>query len=322
MEWYKFSVHTTVEAEEMVAAMLSELGYEGVEISDNLPVTPEESGGLFGDVVPDMPEGDMSAVVSFYAGTDADPDAVIKSLKAGLDEISCFTDIGEGSISVTRTAEEDWINNWKEYFHSFLVDDILIRPTWEEDTEQVPDGVSMVLRIDPGTAFGTGAHESTRLAIRALRKYLRPQDTLLDVGTGSGILGIVALKSGAARVFGTDIDDNTLPAIQDNLINNDIDESRFTRVLGNLIDDEDTRRKAGYGAYNLVTANIIAEILADLTPCIPAHLKKGGLYITSGILAEKEELVLEAADKAGFDLLEIDRMGEWSGMVFRLRDHQ
>ncbi len=321
MEWYKFSIHTTVEAEEMVAAMISELGYEGIEISDNLPVTPEESGGLFGDVVPDLPEGDRSAVVSFYTDTGTDPGAVTESLKAGLEEISSYADTGEGSISVSKTAEEDWINNWKEYFHSFLVDDILIRPTWEEGEEQVPEGVSMVLRIDPGTAFGTGAHESTRLAIRALRKYIRPQDALLDVGTGSGILGIVALKSGAARVFGTDIDDNTLPAVQDNLLNNNIDEKQFTWVLGNLINDEDIRRKAGYGTYNLVTANIIAEILEDLTPCIPAHLKKGGIYITSGILTEKEELVIDAADKAGFDVLEIDRMGEWSGIVFRLRDH-
>ena len=321
MEWYKFSIHTTAEAEDMVAAMLTELGFEGIEFADNLPVAPEESGGLFGDVVPDLPEGDTSAVVSFYTETDVDPARICGSLEEGLHRLSSFTDIGEGTVTVTTTAEEDWINNWKEYFHSFRVDDILIRPTWEETDDPIPDDVSLVLKIDPGTAFGTGAHESTRLAIRALRKYIRPHDQLLDVGTGSGILGIIALKSGASRVFGTDIDENTLPAIRENLSNNGIDEREFIRVLGNLIDDEETRRKAGYGEYHLVTANIIAEILVPLTPCIPAHLKKGGIYITSGILSGKEETVINAAGKAGFDVLEIERMGEWSGIVFRLRDN-
>lgn len=195
------------------------------------------------------------------------------------------------------------------------MDDIWIQPTWEAD-EAVPADIAMLLHIDPGTAFGTGAHESTQLAIRALRKYLKKGGRVLDVGTGSGILGIVALKSGATHVFGTDLDENTLPAITDNLAANGIDDRDFERVLGNIADDRAVQDAAGYECYDVVCANIIAEILAGITPEIPRHLKPGGIYITSGILNEREELVREAAGKAGLRETEVTRQGGWSSMVF------
>ncbi len=316
MKWNKYTIHTTEDAEDAVIAMLCGLGYDSVEIEDRRPVTPEESGGLFGDVVPEMPEDDGSAAVIFYTEDRADRGAVLESVREALGNLRKTMEIGSGEVTVSTTVEEDWINNWKEHFHSFFVDDILIEPTWEE-TEPEPGEASMVLHIDPGTAFGTGAHESTKLAIRALRKYLKPGDRVLDIGTGSGILGIIALKSGASRVFGTDIDDNAFPAIAENLEVNAVSESDFVTVLGNIADSPVLQEQIGFGCYDIAVANIIAEILAEITPAIPAHLKEGGIYITSGILTDREDVMLEAAEKVGFEVIETERMGEWSSIVFR-----
>ena len=316
MEWKRFTIYTTEEAEDLVCAMLNDLGISGVEIEDKKPVMPDESGGLFGDVVPEMPEDDHLASVSFYTEKTADSLETIARVREGLAELAELVPVGEGRIEESVTREEDWINNWKQYFHSFRIDDILVKPTWEPEPAQ-DDPAEMVLRIDPGTAFGTGAHESTQLAIRALRKYLKEGDRFLDIGTGSGILGIVALKSGASSVFGTDLDPNTLPAIEDNLRQNGIDDSQFRRILGNIVDDPDVQKSVGLECYDIAAANIIAEILADITPQAYFHLKKGGIYITSGILREREEIALNAAKAAGFEFVEIQRIGEWSGIVFR-----
>ena len=316
MEWKRFTIHTTEEAEEPVTALLAELGIEAVEVTDKRPFSAEESGGLYGDVVPEMQEDDHLAELSFYMEEDADCDSLLKELRSRLEALRNTMDIGSGRIEESVTREEDWINNWKDYFHSFRVDDILIRPSWESDKTEAGDA-SMVLEIDPGTAFGTGAHESTQLAIRALRKYLKSGDSFLDIGTGSGILGIIALKSGASEVFGTDLDPNTLPAIEENLEANGLSDSNFVRVLGNIADDQAVREAAGFAHYDVVAANIIAEILSDITPQVPAHLKEGGYYITSGILEGHEDIVISAAEKAGLRVTEINRLGEWMSIVFR-----
>lgn len=316
MEWKRFTIHTTEEAEEPVTALLAELGIEAVEVTDKRPFSAEESGGLYGDVVPEMPEDDHLAELSFYMEEDADCDSLLKELRSRLEALRNTMDIGSGRIEESVTREEDWINNWKDYFHSFRVDDILIRPSWESDKTEAGDA-AMVLEIDPGTAFGTGAHESTQLAIRALRKYLKSGDSFLDIGTGSGILGIIALKSGASEVFGTDLDPNTLPAIEENLEANGLSDSHFVRVLGNIADDPAVQEAAGFAHYDVVAANIIAEILSEITPRVPAHLKEGGYYITSGILEGHEDIVIDAAEKAGLRVTEINRLGEWMSIVFR-----
>ena len=316
MEWKRFTIHTTEEAEEPVTALLAGLGIEAVEVTDKRPFSAEESGGLYGDVVPEMPEDDHLAELSFYMEKDADCDSLLKELRSRLEALRNTMDIGSGRIEESVTREEDWINNWKDYFHSFRVDDILIRPSWESDKTEAGDA-AMVLEIDPGTAFGTGAHESTQLAIRALRKYLKSGDSFLDIGTGSGILGIIALKSGASEVFGTDLDPNTLPAIEENLEANGLSDSHFVRVLGNIADDPAVQEAAGFTHYDVVAANIIAEILSEITPRVPAHLKEGGYYITSGILEGHEDIVIDAAEKAGLRVTEINRLGEWMSIVFR-----
>ncbi len=322
MKWKTYTIHTTEEAEDLVSFMLYELGITSVEVKDKRPVTPEENGGYFGEVVPEMPEDDHLADITFYTDQDADDADLLEQVRAKLTDLSSYADIGDASIEEGVTDDQDWVNNWKQYFHSFHVDDIYIEPTWEEGTEKEAEEAkkaAMVLHIDPGTAFGTGSHETTQLAIRSLRKYIKEGDQVLDIGTGSGILGIVALKSGAAHVFGTDLDDNTLPAITDNLKQNDIGDEQFIRILGNIADDQAVQDAVGYGKYDIVLANIIAEILEDITPAVPPTLKEGGIYITSGILREREDLVLAAGEKAGLALEEINRMGDWSCIVFSYR---
>ena len=314
MQWIKCSLHTTEEAEELAQAVFLTLGIDSLEVEDKRPMGPEESGGLFGDVLPDLPEDDHQAVISFYLETDADREALFAQIGARMQELREFCDVGSCALTTEITDEEDWINNWKQYFHQFDVGDLRIVPSFEEPDADCAG--KMILRIDPGTAFGTGKHETTQLAIRAIRKRCRPGDRVLDIGTGSGILGILALKLGASQVLATDIDDNVRSALTDNLEKNGIAPERFAWRLGNIIDDPATQAFAGTDC-DLVCANIIAEILMEITPEIPRHIRKGGLYILSGILTDREEKVVRNLEENGFSVLEIERMGEWTGITAR-----
>ena len=315
MRWNRFTIRTTAEAEEMVSYTLAELGIEGVEIQDRVPLTEEDKAQMFVDIMPDAPENDGSAVLNFYMDEEEDPEAVLSRVREALDGLREFMDIGEGTIEVSKTEDKDWINNWKEYFHQFYVDDILIVPSWEEVRPEDRD--KLILHIDPGTAFGTGMHETTQLVIRQIKKYLKPGMQILDVGTGSGILGMVALKLGGGHVMATDLDPCAENAVHENLEANDIPEKDFDLRIGNLIDDADTQDWAGKEKYDIVLANILTEVLLPLTPVAASCLKKGGLYITSGILDTKEEQVVSAVREAGLALVETSHQGEWVSVTAR-----
>ena len=315
MRWNRFTIRTTAEAEEMVSYTLAELGIEGVEIQDRVPLTEEDKAQMFVDIMPDAPENDGSAVLNFYMDEEEDPDEVLSKVQEALDGLREFMDIGEGTIEVSKTEDKDWINNWKEYFHQFYVDDILIVPSWEEVRPEDQD--KLILHIDPGTAFGTGMHETTQLVIRQIKKYLKPGMQILDVGTGSGILGMVALKLGGGHVMATELDPCAENAVHENLEANDIPETDFDLRIGNLIDDADTQAWAGKEKYDIVLANILTEVLLPLTPVAASCLKKGGLYITSGILDTKEEQVVSAVQKAGLVLVETTHQGEWVSVTAR-----
>ena len=280
MKWNRFTIKTKTEAEDMIICTLAEIGVEGVEIQDHQPLTEEDKAQMFVDIMPEGPADDGIAYLNFYLEEDADKENILRDVRNALEELRTFMDIGEATIEESQTEDKDWINNWKEFFHQFYVDDILIVPSWEEVKEEDKD--KMILHIDPGTAFGTGMHETTQLVIRQLKKYVKPGIELLDVGTGSGILGITALKLGAGHVVGTDLDPCAVPAVQDNKEANEI-----------------------------VAANILADVLVPLTPVIVHQMKKGAYYITSGILDVKEEVVREAVAKAGLTLVEVTRQGEW-----------
>ncbi len=317
MRWNKFTLKTLSEAEDMVISALADAGIEGVEIEDKVPLTESDKRQMFVDILPEGPEDDGIAYLSFYLEEDADQEAVLGRVREELETLRGFMEIGEGTIVQSQTEEKDWINNWKEYFHQFYVDDILIIPSWEEVKEEDKD--KNILHIDPGTAFGTGMHETTQLCLRQLKKYVKPGMTLLDVGTGSGILSIAALKMGAGKAVGTDLDPCALSAVLENLEANEIPKEAMEVYIGNLIDDESLREKAGYEAYDLVTANILTEVLVPLTPVVKEHLKPGGLYITSGILEEKEGIIRKAVEEAGLELVEVTRQNDWVSVTARKR---
>ncbi|MFV0240188.1 MAG: 50S ribosomal protein L11 methyltransferase [Lacrimispora sphenoides] len=316
MKWKKFTLTTTTEAVDLVSSMFDEIGIEGIEIEDNIPLTEAETKGMFIDILPELPPDEGVAKVSFYLEPDSDIDGMLKRVEEGLLELSMFTDLGECTIASGETEDKDWINNWKQYFKPFTVDDILIKPTWEEIPEEHKD--KLLIEIDPGTAFGTGQHETTQLCIRQLQKYITPETTLLDVGTGSGILGITALKLGAKEVFGTDLDENAIIAVKENMEANDIPMDKFLVLQGNIIDDRAVQEKAGYEKYDVVVANILADIIILLQKEISVHMKKDAIFITSGIINMKEEAVKKAFEEnEAFELVETTYQGEWVSITVR-----
>ena len=315
MKWNRFTVKTKTEAEDIVISTLAEVGIEGVEIQDKQPLTEEDKAQMFVDIMPEGPADDGVAYLNFYLEEDADKEAILKDVREALDDLRNFMDIGEATIEESQTEDKDWINNWKQYFHQFYVDDILIVPSWEEVKAEDKD--KMILHIDPGTAFGTGMHETTQLVIRQLKKYVTPDTEMLDVGTGSGILGIVALKLGARHVLGTDLDPCAVPAVAENKEANQIVNETFDMVIGHIIDDKAIQDQAGYEKYDIVTANILADVLIPLTPVIVNQMKKGAYYITSGILDVKEEVVVEAVKAAGLTVVEVTHQGEWVSVTAR-----
>lgn len=326
MKWKKFRIKTKTEAEDIIISSLYDIGLEGAQIEDNVPLTALEKEQMFVDILPQIGEDDGTAYLSFFVeeteegellvnGEKTTEEQVLDMVNQELESLKEFLDIGEGTIVVDETEDIDWINNWKQYFKQFYVDDILIIPSWEEVKEEDKD--RMIIHIDPGTAFGTGMHETTQLCIRQLKKYVTKDTVLLDVGTGSGILSIVALKLGASHAVGTDLDPCAVPAVEENKEANQIPDGDFEMMIGNIIDDREIQDAAGYEKYDIVTANILADVLVPLTPVIVQHMKKGGIYITSGILDVKESVVLEAVKKAGLEVLEVTHQGEWVSVTAR-----
>ena len=316
MKWIKFTLDTHTDAVDILSYMLDEIGVEGIEIEDHLPLSESDKKQMYVDILPDPETNDGSAKVHFYMEPqDCNPEKIMLQVHEIFQEIKAYTNIGKGTVSLSETEDKDWINNWKQYFKQFYVDDILIIPSWEEVKEEDKD--RMIIHIDPGTAFGTGMHETTQLCIRQLKKYVTPETELLDVGTGSGILSIVALKLGAKHAVGTDLDPCAVPAVEENKEVNNIPTESFDMMIGNIIDDKAIQDKVGYEKYDIVAANILADVLVPLTPVILNQMKKGGIYITSGIIDDKEETVVKAVKEAGLEVLEVTYQGEWVSVTAR-----
>ena len=315
MKWNQFTLKTRSEVEEMVISTLADVGIEGVEIQDKQPLTESDKQQMFVDIMPDIPDDDGIAYLNFYLDVDEDKEKVLADVRAALAEMQEFLDLGECTITESETEDKDWINNWKQYFKQFYVDDILIIPSWEEVKPEDRD--KMIIHIDPGTAFGTGMHETTQLCIRQLKKYVTKDTELLDVGTGSGILSIIALKLGARHAVGTDLDPCAVPAVEENKEVNGIPVEAFDMMIGNIIDDKEVQDRVGYEKYDIVTANILADVLVPLTPVIVHQMKPGAVYITSGILDVKEDVVKEAVVAAGLEVVEVTHQGEWVSVTAR-----
>ena len=326
MKWMRFRVRTRTDAEDILISYMEDIGLYGAQIEDNVPLTAAEKEQMFVDILPEGPADDGTAVLSFFLEETEDgrllvddavctPEEVRARMLETIGEVRAFTDVGEGTVSIDETEDIDWINNWKQYFHQFWIDDILVIPSWEEPEKVVEGGQEkeprLIFHIDPGTAFGTGMHETTQLCIRELQKYITPQTVLLDVGTGSGILALLALKLGILRAVGTDLDPCAVPAIEDNLAANGVDPALFQVILGNLIDDPAVQAQVGEARYDVVLANILPDVLIPLTPQAVRCMKPGGIYITSGILLEREQSVENAMRAAGLEIVNVAEQGEW-----------
>ena len=338
MKWMKFRIKTITQAEDIIISTLYDIGLEGAQIEDKVPLTAWEKEQMFVDILPEGPEDDGIAYLSFFVeeaqeeepasgsawrglvlnGQAGRAEDIRERVQAELKELQSFMEIGEGAVTVEETEDVDWINNWKQYFKPFTVDHILIKPTWETIPEEHKD--KLLVQIDPGTAFGTGMHETTQLCIRQLEKRVDQDTLVLDVGTGSGILGITALKLGAKEVWGTDLDENAITAVGENLEANSISTDRFHVIQGNIIDNQSVKDWAGYDKYDIVVANILADVISLLVNEIPAHLKQGGYFITSGIINMKEEAVKAAfAECEELELVEVTYQGEWVSVTARKR---
>ena len=315
MKWNKFRLKTTTESEDLVSSMLMDLGIQGIEIEDNIPMSQSEKELMFVDIVPVLGEDDGTAYISFYLEEDENKEEILANVKTELEEMRAYANVGECSIEESETEDVDWVNNWKQYFHQFYIDDILIIQSWEEVKPEDED--KMIIHIDPGTAFGTGMHETTQLCIRQLRKHVKEDSLVLDVGCGSGILGMLALKFGAKYAVGTDLDPCAIIATHDNMEVNGISKDQYEVMIGNIIDDKEVQDNVGYEKYDIVLANILADVLVPLTPVIVNQMKSGAVYITSGIIEEKEETVVAAVKEAGLEVLEVTHQGEWVSVTAR-----
>ena len=315
MKWNKFRIKTTTEAEDIVCSSLMDLGVQGAEVEDKIPLTQREKEQMFVDILPEIDVDDGVAYISFYLEEDEDKEKMLQAVREELKEIGTYVNVGSMEIEESQTEDVDWVNNWKQYFHQFTIDDVLIIPSWED--VQPEDEDKMIIHIDPGTAFGTGMHETTQLCIRQIKKYVTEDTEILDVGCGSGILGMLALKFGAKHSTGTDLDPCAIDATHENMDVNGISRDQYRVMIGNIIDDKEVQDQVGYDRYDIVAANILADVLVPLTPVILNHLKTGGIYITSGIIEEKEETVVEAVKAAGLEVLEVNHQGEWVSVTAR-----
>ena len=315
MKWNKFRLKTTTESEDLVSSMLMDLGIQGIEIEDKIPLTQSDKEQMFVDILPEIAADDGVAYISFYLEEEEDKDSILASVREELEEMRAYANVGECTIEESQTEDVDWVNNWKQYFHQFYVDDVLIIPSWEEVKPEDED--KMIIHIDPGTAFGTGMHETTQLCIRQIRKFVTEDTTILDVGCGSGILGMLALKFGAKYSVGTDLDPCAIDATYENIEVNGITRDQYEVMIGNIIDDKEIQDKVGYEKYDIVVANILADVLVPLTPVILHQLKPGGIYITSGIIDDKEETVVNCVKAAGLEVLEVTYQGEWVSVTAR-----
>ncbi|MCD7981814.1 MAG: 50S ribosomal protein L11 methyltransferase [Clostridiales bacterium] len=326
MKWKKYTIETTTAAEDFISSMLSDLGIEGVEIEDKIPLTREDTAKMFIDILPELPPDDGVSYMSFYLEDGEDHTEMIARVREALKELRSFVNVGSGEITESETEDIDWINNWKEFFHAFTIEadpdasadgtpcrDLLIKPTWE--ALAAGDEDKLLIEVDPGISFGTGKHETTQLCIRQLMRYLRPGDEVLDLGCGSGILSIVSLKLGAAHVVGTDIDEDCLTSTYANFEVNHLGREQGDFYVGNLINDTILQERVGTERYDIVVANILADVIIPMAPVIPARLKKGGVFIASGIIDFKENDVVAAIEAAGLEVIAVSRQGEWVGIT-------
>jgi len=308
--WNKYTLETSTGAVELISYTLNELGIEGIEVEDKVPLSEEDKRKMFIDILPEIESDDGKAYISFYIDEAQDSEDNIENILTEIRLLNEFVNLGSLTCKKSSTADEDWINNWKEYWKPFMADEkIMIKPTWETLTDVPSD--TLVVVLDPGTSFGTGMHHTTRLCIGQLKKLLKPEHRLLDIGCGSGILSIIGLLLGVREAVATDIDAHAVATAVENAKVNQISMDKYTVLCGDVISDAAFRQSLGGNKYDLVVANILAKVIIPLSAVIKENMCPGGLFISSGIIDTKAEEVREALIDNGFKILEMTKSGEW-----------
>lgn len=317
MKWNKYRLKTTTQAEDFVSGILMELGIHGVEIEDHVQISKEDKEAQFIDYLAELPEDDGTAYISFYTeekSEDKDDEQLLNALRDKLKEANEFIDVGEGIIEKSLTEDVDWVNNWKQYFKSFTVENFFIKPTWETMDDSHKD--MEMIEIDPGTAFGTGKHDTTQLCMKQLIRYVKKGDRVLDLGCGSGILSIVAKKLGVAEVDMTDIDPAAIQAVGENFAVNRMAMDDVEVIAGNVLEEKELQIKFEQKRYDIVVANILADVIIPIAGMVDRFLKPGGIFISSGIIYMKEDEVKEAVEKNDrLTLLDVVKQGDWRSVV-------
>lgn len=343
MKWIQYRIHTTTDAVDMIGEVLYECGIQGFEVTDNVPLTPEEEKQMYTDIPAVLAPDDGTAVITFYTEGDNDesekifystgsslrderlestdstrtPEEMLEMLQQRFQELQNYFPFPEPQMEYSVQDDSQWKDKWKEGFQAFRVaDDIIIKPVWE-DVPSFATEHDIIVQIEPGSAFGTGTHETTKLCLQSLKKYIRPDTTLMDAGCGSGILAISALLSGARSAFCLDIDPAAVEGTLENAGLNDLGNDRIHAIHGNILEDAATIRALCPHPFDVVVANILADVIIPLTGHIRPFLKKNGVFISSGILAEKADDVEQALRTNHFTILEKSTMGEWVSFVAR-----
>lgn len=309
--WIEVRVITKSEALEPISGIFYGLDCKGVAIEDPNDILGREQGPLtwdFADINILEHKGKVAVVKGYFSEED-NIDDVIAYVKERVEELKeSGLDVGEGTVESEKMFEEDWANNWKKYYKPIKIGEkIVIKPIWEE---YEPTGEEMVVELDPGMAFGTGDHETTRMCVQALDKYVKADTTVFDIGTGSGILALVASKLGAKHVIGVDLDPVAVDSAKENISFNNVDNIEV--LYGNLLDVVD-------GKADIVVANIIAEIICILVDDVKKALNKDGIFITSGIIHERRQMVIDKLEQEGFEVMEVNKDGEWNCIVAKLK---
>ena len=311
MKWIEVQVKTTTEAEEAVANILYEAGVGGLAIEDPndvLAFTQNEDSWDYIDpsLLNHVFEG---IIIKAYFPESADLLDKIELIKQNIEKIPQYNlDKGLGEVTVSEVDEKDWAETWKKYYKPKKVGEkIVIVPTWEEYERK---GEDIIVELDPGMAFGTGTHETTTMCIRQLEKYIKPEHTVFDIGCGSGILSIVSAKLGAKKVIAVDIDEVPIRVSKENIELNSVSDIVDVR-RGNLLDVVDEKA-------DLVVSNIIAEVIVELSKDIVNYLNPNGIFIASGIITEKKDMVKDALEKKGFNILQIDVINDWACIISKL----
>ncbi len=316
MQWIATHIYTTTEGIEPLCGRLYAVGLNGVQIQDAADFNDFiENQTQYWDYIDESlePLKSCETCVTVYLTDDADGRELLSHIRGTVAELKALdTDgvFGRLTIELSGMNEEDWANNWKQYYKPFTLGErLLIKPEWETlDAAQTEDKV--VLSINPGHLFGTGTHHSTRLCMTALEQYVRPGDRVLDLGCGSGILSILSLLLGAAEATAVDIDPAAPATAMENLALNGLDASRYRVLVGNVIDDEALRETVG-GNYDVVVANIVADVIIAMSPTAYAQTRSGGTFITSGIIGPRGDEVKQALLAAGFEITAVREENDW-----------